>query len=76
MRNWCMNCSHEQSYVGQITDYYYCERCGAKIYPDGSGSCEGTREGRKRERDQIYDYDSRNHANFREDGIRDSGWSV
>jgi hypothetical protein len=70
MKNWCITCSHEQSYVGQIDSYYYCERCGAKIHADGSGSSEGTREGRMREAEQSEEYD-RYHSRDREQ----SGWN-
>lgn len=73
MKNWCMRCSHEQSYVGQVDSYYYCERCGAKIYADGSGSCEGTREDHKRESDQINEYD-RYHDRDKQQAGWDEKW--
>lgn len=72
-----MNCATEQGYVGEISDYIYCERCGAKIYADGSGSCGATRESRKREREQIDDYDYRQHSNYTDPELgRESGWSL
>lgn len=58
-KHYCLNCSTEQGYVGEISNYIYCERCGAKIYADGSGSCGGTTEDRVREQEQIKDYDTR-----------------
>ena len=36
MGNYCLNCGIEQGYIGEISDYIVCERCGSYIYADGS----------------------------------------
>ena len=56
--NYCNCCGTEQGYVGEILDYIYCERCGAKIYADGSGSYEGTSDGIEQMKENIDFYDS------------------
>ena len=53
-RHYCTACGTEQQLVGEIRDYIYCERCGAKIYADGSGSYDGSREGIEQMQDNIY----------------------
>jgi hypothetical protein len=56
--NYCINCGTEQGYVGEINDYIYCERCGAKIYGDGSVSYDSTQESREQMNENIDFYDS------------------
>jgi len=55
--NFCLSCGTEQQQVGEIKDYIYCERCGSKIYADGSGSHDGSRDGIERMEEQIDLYD-------------------
>ena len=63
MSNYCINCGTEQQYVGEIVDYYYCERCGSKIHGDGSVSYDGTREGIEDMNQRIEEFD-RNYRNY------------
>jgi len=58
MKNYCINCGTEQGYVGEITDYIYCERCGAKIYADGSVSYDASNNGIEQMKENIDFYDS------------------
>ena len=64
--NYCMNCGTEQGYVGEITDYIYCERCGAKIYADGSCSYDSSNEGfeQMQENMDFYDSDYNDRTNY------------
>ncbi len=56
-RHYCGVCGHEQQQVGEIADYIYCERCGAKIFADGSGEYDGSRNGIEEMEDNINRYD-------------------
>jgi hypothetical protein len=56
--HFCITCGTEQGYVGEISDYIYCDRCGAKIYSDGSSSYDASRGGIKQMQDNIGFYDS------------------
>lgn len=62
--NYCINCGTEQGYVGEITDYYYCERCGAKIHADGSSSYDASNDGIRQMEDNMDFYD--NGSDFRD----------
>ena len=66
MTHYCLNCSTEQGYAGEISDYIYCERCGAKIYPDGSVSYDASREGIEQMKDNIdfFDSDERDREDY------------
>jgi len=67
MKHYCINCSTEQGYVGEIQSYIYCERCGAKIFSDGSASYDGSQEGIKESKDYQEYYDNRNGFRDRQD---------
>lgn len=54
----CINCGQLQGYIGAISSYIYCERCGAKIYADGSVSYDGTSDGLQQQQDNIDFHDS------------------
>jgi len=56
--HYCINCGTEQGYVGEISDYIYCDRCGAKIYADGSSSYDASSEGINQMQDNMNFYDS------------------
>ena len=58
-RNICINCGTEQGYSDKISDFIYCEKCGAKIYADGSVSYDGTQQGIEQMRDNIDFYERR-----------------
>ena len=56
--HFCISCGTEQGYVGEISDYIYCERCGAKIHSDGSSSYDGSSDGIEQMQDNIKFHDS------------------
>lgn len=56
--HYCTNCATEQGYVGEVTTFIYCERCGAKIHADGSISYDGSREGINQSDENKRFYDS------------------
>ncbi len=56
-RHYCGACGCEQQQVGEIADYIYCERCGAKIYKDGSCEYDGSKGGIEEMEDRINRYD-------------------
>ena len=58
MNNYCNNCGYEQSYSGEIIGFYFCERCGSKMFPDGSVEYDGTRDGIAEMRDRIDAFDN------------------
>jgi len=66
-KNYCINCGTEQGYIGEISDYIYCERCGAKIYGDGSVSYDASNEGIEQMKENIdfYDSDENDRENYR-----------
>ena len=65
MENYCINCGTVQQYIGEISDYYYCERCGAKIHGDGGVSYDGTHEGIDEMNDRIREFDYNERRNWR-----------
>lgn len=65
--NYCVNCGTEQGYVGEISDYIYCECCGAKIHADGSSSYDCSNDGIEQMEENIdfYDSDYRDRSDYR-----------
>lgn len=57
-KHYCISCGTEQGYVGEISSYITCERCGAQINADGSVSYDGSNEGIEQMKDNIEFYDS------------------
>lgn len=49
--NYCMFCNTEQSLIGVVE--FYCERCGAKNYADGS--CEVPDQEESEKQQDLYD---------------------
>ena len=58
MSNYCTNCGYEQGYSDEIVGFYFCERCGAKLFPDGSVEYNGSQEGIKDARERIKAFDN------------------
>lgn len=58
-RHVCNLCGHELQEVGEIRDYFICDKCGSKVYADGSCSYDGTESGIEQTKDNIRFYNSR-----------------
>jgi len=59
-RHYCGACGQEQQQVGEIRDYIYCEKCGAKIFGDGSCEYDGSQSGIEEREYRIDKYDDEN----------------